>query len=284
MDFSKYFAYMTSLEEALEKEKIEIKSFNEEQSKNLDLFLKMEEKILREKSIYLKKTEDTRYLMSQWVHNLKTPVSVIDLILQETKTKNLDEIEAERVIREIQEENSLIHQGLEQILSLLRLDEFAQDYEPELVDLKKSLEEIINTTKNRFIYSKTFPKIEADLNSYPVLTDSKWNRIMVEQIISNAIKYSMEQNTTKFITFTFEKGPEYVTLHIDDDGIGIPKYDLERLFDPFFTGENGRKNRNSTGIGLYIVKQICDKLGHKIKINSQVGKGTRVSLTYLSKL
>ncbi|MDF2567362.1 MAG: sensory transduction histidine kinase, partial [Oscillospiraceae bacterium] len=150
-------------------------------------------------------------------------------------------------------------------------------------DLTESLKKVINTKKNQFIYQHVFPKF--DINEpFLILTDSKWNELILDQVISNAIKYSMEEKTSHYVYFDIQKQKEMTILSIKDEGIGIPEYDISRVFEPFFTGENGRKYKNSTGIGLYVCAEIAQKLGHKIEIQSDLNQGTVVKISYLSKM
>ncbi|RKJ34994.1 ATP-binding protein, partial [Butyricicoccus sp. 1XD8-22] len=111
-----------------------------------------------------------------------------------------------------------------------------------------------------------------------VASDSKWLKFALGQFITNAVKYTFEEN--KKIVISAEKNNDTVQLHIKDEGIGIPKSDLSRITKPFFTGENGRKTGESTGMGLYLANEICEKLGIKLTIESEVGKGTTVTLTF----
>ncbi|WP_147535785.1 ATP-binding protein [Bacillus marasmi] len=106
----------------------------------------------------------------------------------------------------------------------------------------------------------------------------------MEQILSNAIKYSNVEKSEAIVIDVTEDEEDNVILSIKDEGIGIDAKDINRVFDPFFTGESGRRDRNATGIGLYMVKLISDRLGHKIRIQSQKDKGTTVQITFLSKL
>jgi signal transduction histidine kinase len=102
---------------------------------------------------------------------------------------------------------------------------------------------------------------------------------MLNQLLSNAIKYSAGTNTK--IRFTArEAEADEVHLSIQDSGIGIPEADLKRVFRPFYTGENGRKYRESTGMGLYLVQEICQRLGHRVELVSQEGAGTTVTLIF----
>lgn len=223
---------------------------------------------------------------SQWVHNMKTPVSVIDLIIQKLIS---EEEYDEKLVSEIKEENNRILNNLEQVLNMIRIDNFSRDYVPEVIDLEESIKKVINDRKSQFIYNNVFPKIEDEYASLRVLSDAKWNEFMLGQIVSNAIKYSKidneacDKSLSKKVYFKFEKEGKYMILTIKDEGIGIPDYDIQRVFEPFFTGENGRKQKNSTGIGLYICSVIAQKLGHEIKIKSTEGVGTEFRIKYLSK-
>lgn len=219
--------------------------------------------------------------LSQWIHNMKTPVSVIDLILQKSfENMNTDN----NAFEELQEENDRLLNNLEQVLNMIRIDDFSKDYVPESMDLCYLLKKIINERKNQFIYNNVFPKLNCGEAKFYILSDIKWNEFMVGQIINNAIKYSSCVNSSKSIYFDIRQDKKYTILTIRDEGLGIPEYDLKRVFEPFFTGENGRKYRNSTGIGLYVCSVICEKLGHDISIKSEEGKGTEVRIKYLSKL
>jgi OmpR family two-component system sensor histidine kinase YxdK len=222
---------------------------------------------------------------SQWVHNMKTPVSVIEIIVQKLMDKEQTDL---KFIEEIREENTKLLNGLDQILNMMRLEDFSMDYVPEAVNLYDLLEKVINERKSQFIHNNVFPKVKCDCNAEKILTDTKWNEFMLGQIISNAIKYSRtcneEKEVCKHVYFHIEKQNKYIVLTIRDEGVGIPHYDINRVFEAFFTGENGRKYKQSTGIGLYICKVISEKLGHEILIESEEGNGTKLQIRYLSKL
>jgi two-component system, OmpR family, sensor histidine kinase YxdK len=254
-----------------------------------------EQKMVLEKINHQKKQSNRRlnqldmennqkYLViSQIIHDIKTPTSVIDLMIQHSKSE--EEVSNE-ILHKIQQENRLINDHLDQVLSYLRLDFFHQDYVIEQVDLVQQLRGIINEKKERFIQNQVFPKWMINVASIRVLTDQKWNGVLLNQIITNAIKYTAIKEGERSISFKIdvdlEKGNVY--LIIEDTGIGIPHYDRKRVFEPFFTGENGRRVRNASGIGLHISKNIVESLNHKIHISSNEGQGTRVTLTYLTKM
>jgi len=225
--------------------------------------------------------ENKKRFLSQWIHNMKTPISVIDLILQ----KNIKgEISQKKSLENINEENVSLLNKLEQVLRFIRLEEFTEDYIPEVVDLVATLRKIINKRKNQFIYSRVYPKFEIGEEHVYVISDKKWNEVMIEQIISNAIKYSNTEEKAKNVYFNINKEENKVILSIRDEGVGIPEYDISRIFNPFFTGDNGRNYANATGIGLYFSSQVAKKLGHHITVNSKMGEGTQFNVIYLSKL
>lgn len=223
------------------------------------------------------------HVISQIIHDIKTPTSVIDLMIQHSKSE--EEVSNE-ILHKIQQENRLIIDHLDQVLSYLRLDFFHQDYVIEQVDLVQQLRGLINEKKERFIQNQVFPKWIICEASIRVLTDQKWNGVLLNQIITNAIKYTAIKEGEKSISFKIDVDPEkgHAYLTIEDSGIGIPYYDRKRVFEPFFTGENGRRVRNASGIGLHISKKIVESLNHKIHISSTEGQGTRVTLTYLTKM
>ena len=111
-------------------------------------------------------------------------------------------------------------------------------------------------------------------------SDAKWLHFMLNQLLSNAIKYS--SGSQQKILFSSQVEGREARLTVRDYGVGIPASDLKRVFQPFYTGENGRKFRESTGMGLYLVKEICIRLGHRVEIESKVGEGTAVTLIFTS--
>ncbi|MFL0252223.1 sensor histidine kinase [Clostridium neuense] len=218
-----------------------------------------------------KHAEKEKFL-SEWIHNMKTSVAIIELAAE--KGKKL--YKGEELIKDIYEENAKLQENLESTLNIFRLEEFAKDYIPEKVNLKSLITDIANAEKRNFIYGRVFPKIEIE-DEYYIYTDKKWAGYVVSQVVNNAIKYAAN---TKYITFYCEKKGEIITLYIKDTGIGIKKEELGRVFEPFFTGSNGRRDGRSTGIGLYMCKTVCNMLNSNISIESEDGKGTVVSVTF----
>lgn len=215
------------------------------------------------------------YFVNQWVHQMKTPVSVIDLLLQDQMRDGNKE-----VFESISEENEKLSHGLEMMLYNARLNEFNIDFNVESLEIIQEVRKIINNNKKSFIRNHIFPKIIGD-EQIIVETDRKWISFAINQIVSNAIKYSKSECCqSKSIDFILKKEETKITLSICDQGIGIPKEDLGRVFNAFFTGKNGRKNSESTGMGMYLAKRICDKLGHELLVESEVTKGSTFSIVF----
>ncbi|MED3801711.1 sensor histidine kinase [Lysinibacillus xylanilyticus] len=214
------------------------------------------------------KQEEHLTFLNQWVHQMKTPLSVIELITQDADDERFESIS---------EEVDRIRTGLEMVLYMARLERFEQDFHVERVALHNVIDEAIHENKRFFIRNYVYPevKVEQDLT---VETDKKWLSFIFNQVLSNAIKYSTGSRTTITIS-TFSRNSELI-LEIQDRGVGIPKADLPRVFRPFYTGENGRKFKESTGMGLYLVQTISERLGHNIEIESEQGIGTKVRIIF----
>lgn len=262
-----------------------IRCFTSEQMRSAETIGKISKAYIKELSdIKVKNREDSR-LVSQFIHSLKAPVTVINMAVSDlSSAKDESNGAANQSLCDIKAENEKILDTLDNLLSILRLEEFQMDYSAEAINLKDHLSSIINDMKRNFIYGRVIPKVQCNCTEPIVYTDNKWNRIMLQQFISNGIKYSLAEGCMKTLYFIIERDNEHITLSIKDEGIGIPDYDLDRITEPFFTGENGRKVRNSSGIGLYIAKKIAEKLKHNIDIKSELFKGTEIKITYLSKM
>lgn len=221
-----------------------------------------------------KHVKDLRF-NAQWIHNMKTPLSVNSLILDEISARGIDE----GWLKDLKMSQTRLLKQLDQGLQLNRLNDFSKDYHAEDVDLHLLIKEIINEQKNVFIYKGVFPKLMKN-QAYHVFSDRKWLKFLMEQLVFNAVKYSHRNGE---VLFDFQREDDKTLLSIKDQGLGIEAYDLKRVFEPFFTGQNGRSREDASGLGLYLCKQIADKLGHDIDIKSQVKEGTLVQVTCLTK-
>lgn len=215
------------------------------------------------------------YFINQWVHQMKTPVSVINLLLQDKNRESYKE-----AFESISEENEKIAHGLEMMLYNARLSQFNLDFKVEKVDIVSTIRKIINDNKKSLIRHSIYPKIICD-KDIAVETDYKWISFVINQILVNAIKYSKDVPIKeKYIIFELKDDGARTILSIEDQGIGIPKEDKTRVFNAFFTGINGRKTSESTGMGMYLSKRICDELGHGLTLESEVGKGTKFFIIF----
>ena len=239
-------------------------------SKALDHLLKVQYRHYQTgiKALESRQEEHLKF-MDQWVHQMKTPLSVIELIAQ-----NLDEPDSSS----IREETDRMKTGLSTILYMARLRTIEQDFHIKPVHLSKIIHEVNGENKRFYIRNGVYPNLIQDKQDMIVETDEKWLFFMLSQLINNAVKYSRGKSNRIDIDI-FEKNGEAV-LEVKDYGVGIPEADKRRVFEPFYTGENGRKFRESTGMGLYLTKEAADHLGHRIELESEPGKGTIFRLIF----
>lgn len=205
--------------------------------------------------------------MNHWVHQMKTPISVINLLLQEETYDR----------KSIEEELDRLQKGLDTVLVNASLETFEKDMTIEKLPLKHLVQETVTAHKRLLITNRIFPSLEID-DTFVVASDRKWLKIVLGQFITNAVKYTFEEG--KKIYLTAEKGPSGIAFSIRDEGVGIPASDLNRVTNAFFTGENGRLTGESTGMGLYIAAEVCEKLGHELLIESAPNEGTTITVLF----
>ncbi|MEW8977155.1 MAG: sensor histidine kinase [Symbiobacterium sp.] len=224
-------------------------------------------------------------LVTQWAHLMKTPVSVIDLLLQQARTDAWPQ-EARELVRSVAEENHRLEHSLQMLLNAVRLEDFSRDFRAERVDLEHLVREVVNAHKREFIARRVYPRVEAQADQgdpWVVESDAKWLRFVLEQVLSNALKYAARPEESPEggrVVFRLRREGGDVLLDVADDGVGIPPEDLGRVFEPFFTGLNGRAFPQATGMGLYLAREVCARLGHGISLESEPGKGTTVQLRF----
>lgn len=229
-----------------------------------------------ESEAVIKKKEMLDYY-SLWGHQIKTPISGMRLLLQAQKDglmARADESgEASDWNSRMTMELSRVEQYVEMVLSYLRIGDMGTD----LVLQNYPLESVVKQAVKKFSKEFLYRKIHLELEPFhmDVLTDEKWVLLVLEQVLSNALKYTPEGGSIKIYPLEAEK-----RLVIEDTGIGIRAEDLPRVCEKGFTGYNGREDKKSTGIGLYLCKSIMNKLRHELKIESEIGCGTRVLLRF----
>lgn len=202
---------------------------------------------------------------SLWVHQIKTPIAAMRILLQAAEELSFEKR------TELEMELFKIEQYVEMALSYIRLGDMSSDLNLQWYSMDEIIKPAVKKYSKLFILKKL--KLEYEPIDNKVLTDAKWIGLVVEQILSNALKYTNEGK----ISIHLDSEKQNV-LVIEDTGIGIYKEDLPRVFEKGFTGYNGRTDKKSTGIGLYLCKSIVDKLNHRIYISSEVSKGTKIFL------
>ncbi len=206
--------------------------------------------------------------IEMWIHEIKIPISVVKLIIENNRNE---------VTKSIEEEIDKIENFIEQALFYARSSNVEKDYSIKKSTLKDIVNESIKRNKNILIQSDININVH-DLDNI-VYTDSKWIIFILNQIIQNCIKYSKDIN--KQIEIYSKEFNQRIELYIIDNGIGIDSSDLPRVFDKGFTGKNGRIiSKKSTGIGLYLCKKLCDKLGMGIEITSKINETTCAILKF----
>ena len=195
-----------------------------------------------------------------WDHQIKTPIAAMNLVLQRDGTEQGRELAAELF---------KVEQYAEMVLQYLRLDSGSTDYLIREIPLEPLVRQAVRKYAPLFLRSRVTLDLQPLRGS--VLSDEKWLSFVVEQILSNAVKYA-RGGTVRI----FQEGEDLI---IRDTGIGIAAEDLPRIFEKGYTGCNGRTDKKSTGIGLYLCKGVCDRLGHGLAVTSQPGQGAQVRLT-----
>ena len=235
------------------------------------------EKLLQERVEELEYEQKNQLLVEQekyndlldyytlWVHQVKTPIAASSLLIGDLKDKETKS--------QLEQELFKIESYVHLVLQYLRLESFHDD----LVLKQENLADLVREVVKK--YALFFVQQGLSLNlhdlDHTIVTDKKWFLVILEQVLSNSLKYTKEGS----IEIYFQEG----SLYIKDTGLGIQNADLLRVFERGFSGYNGRLTQQSSGLGLYLSKKIADQLGHKIAIDSQVGQGTTVSIAFPEK-
>jgi signal transduction histidine kinase len=209
---------------------------------------------------------DFKDYIELWCHEIKTPIATTKLIIANNKSKV-----TESILEEINKTEKLI----EQVLYYARMDTVTNDYFVSKINLATIIKNVIKNNQSEILNNKI--KIILNIKDVFIYSDSKWLEFIINQILSNAIKYHQAKPYIKFLV-TMNKNSTVLT--IEDNGIGIKEEEIGRVFNKGFTGSNGRYNHTSTGFGLYLAHELCQKLGHDIKITSQENKYTKVFIIF----
>ena len=216
--------------------------------------------------------KDFKDFIEMWVHQVKLPVASL-LLLCHNHPENLDKKFVEQLRR--------INRSTEQVLYYTRAEHSEKDYLFQRCSLAQIVHKAAMKNKDDLLENKV--EFQVSGCDHTVVTDMKWMEFILDQIINNSIKYRRETDAMIQISASAENGK--TILSIKDNGIGIAESDLPRLFEKSFTGGNGRlldrMEAKSTGMGLYIAKNMCDNLGHEIHVISEEGSYTQVNITFL---
>jgi len=212
--------------------------------------------------------DDFKEYVEMWIHEVKIPIASLVLMQHNNKDKFSKE-----QIRQIKR----IENYVEQILYYVRQETAEKDYLITEVSLNKIVNKVLLKNKDDILENKI--NLIVDTLSYDVSTDSKWLEFIINQIINNSVKYKRNVKNSFIKIYVIEKNDK-LDLVIEDNGIGINASDLPMVFKKSFTGHNGRIKSKSTGMGLFIAKSLCDKLGHKINVESEESKYTKVIITF----
>ena len=234
-----------------------------------DIIEQLNKSMLENVNKYKYMIEDYKEYIEIWIHEIKIPIATSKMIIENNKTK---------ATKSIDEELDKVENYIEQVLYYARSNIVEKDYYIRKCSLKEIVNEVILKNKSILIGEKII------INTYDletqVSTDNKWIIFILNQIIQNSIKYRKMDEQAEIDIYS-TSGKENGILHIKDNGIGIKKEDITRVFEKGFTGINGRmSNKKSTGIGLYLCKKLCDKLGIGIELNSIQNEGTEVKLVF----
>lgn len=227
------------------------------------------DKSMKEKVNQLNRTnEEFKEYLEMWIHEIKRPLSALTLM---NYNGNMDEEKQKVLIKKIEH-------YVEQILFLARADAAEKDYLMKRTVLEKCVNKAI--VSNKEILLESHVSVEREQLGTEVVTDAKWLEFILGQIISNSVKYvKNNERTIKFSALENSEDKKTI-LVVEDNGIGIPQEDVPRIFEKSFTGSNGHTNEKATGMGLYICKKLCNKMGNKIWAQSKEGEYTKIYIEF----
>ena len=225
-----------------------------------ELLGKMEAAFRKKKGEWDASRRDMDDYYATWVHQIKAPIAVMKVMLQQEDTPENRELSAE-LFR--------VEQYAEMALCYVRLGEGASDLVIQEYDLDTIIRKAVRKYAGQFIRRRI--RLVYEGTTVRVITDEKWLSFIIEQLLSNAVKYTSEGS----VTIAVEDGKK---LSVTDTGIGISPEDMPRIFEKGYTGYNGRLDKKSTGIGLYLCRKAAEKLGHVLTAESEPGKGSRFTI------
>lgn len=215
----------------------------------------------------IRNSNDYKEYIELWVHEIKTPIATCKLLIENNDNE---------VTESIGEEVTKVEDYIEQVLFYARSNAVEKDYLIKEINLKKSINAVIRKNANTLIEKR----VKVDIRNVDkiVSCDSKWIEFILGQIVSNSIKY-MDKKESVLKIYSENIGND-VILKICDNGIGMDERSVIKAFEKGYTGKNGRRFGKSTGMGLYLCKKLCEKLGLGINIKSNENEGTEVTILF----
>jgi signal transduction histidine kinase len=241
-----------------------------EQQLYQEIIKKLQKRKEKEAEKYDKEQKDYQDFILSWIHEVRLPITACHMLIQNSAGKPVDEL-ADKLEDEIRNIDHLV----EQALYYSRIDSFSKDYLISEVPVHQAVRSSVKKYAKLFVAKRirfTMPDEELWVHS-----DSKWLGYIIDQILSNALKYT---DGLGAIECAFEENMEEKRLIIRDSGIGIHPEDIGRVFEKGFTGSTGRTERKSTGMGLYLANQMAIKLGHRLSVQSELGTYTQMTIHF----
>ncbi|MBE3596093.1 MAG: HAMP domain-containing histidine kinase [Hydrogenibacillus sp.] len=237
---------------------------------------------------------------TRFVHQMKTPISALTLLIEAANRAAADgRLEAmwPEMRRSFEAEVGRMEGLTQQMLNTVRLEDIARDLALERFSLVDAVRDVVNAYKHEWVIRRIYPSFDVAGRSedYLVHTDRKWLRLIVEQIVKNALQYGRKgmldehgphdeapdsASATFIVRFRRDRAADLLVVAFVDEGYGMPKEDVSRAFEPFFTGTMGRRVATATGIGLYLAREAAKRIGAHLRLMSEPGAGTTVELIF----
>lgn len=267
----KYYDELVSLTDTLEQKYLTAEIAKVPISKEGGIYFRIMKKAMKsmadEVSQAQRENEEYRDFIEKWIHEIKVPITGAKLICENHKTD-----QSRKILTQVEQ----IETDVERVLYYARMGSVEKDYIIKEIQLNSAVQNVLARNKQLLISNRIL--INTEPVSFCVYTDQKWIEFIINQVIINCIKYR-KQDSPK-IDIMVEQGAQGVSLTIRDNGIGIKESEQKRIFEKGFTGSNGRANRSSTGIGLYLSRELCRKLGIEISVASVSGEYTAVTIFF----
>lgn len=237
-----------------------------------DILKTMELSMAGRVSDYRRRSEEYKEYVETWVHEVKIPISTARMIIENHRS---DSVEGSGIVDEVERISTYV----EQALFYARSEAVEKDYYVKSLNLSEVVGSALTARKKSLISMKASIDMTGLEDATEVLSDGKWLTFILGQIIDNSIKYAKADEKLS-LTFFVREDEGRRSLVIKDNGIGMKEEEIDRAFEKGFTGTNGRIGKASTGIGLYLCKKLCLRLGHDINLESKLGEGTSVIITF----